>query len=221
MMSNSSIFDNSESPRAILVLDIDGTINPFFARYTLESNPEKLPGFEEFRIDSEVHGPASAFLQTDVLTDTFRKLQSLGVELVWGSAWNEGSNLILEMLQVPEVWPTIIFPEEMDFGMDIQTWKLSTVQEYIECNYTEDVPVVWIDDEIFSDAERWLNSRSGGGLLFRPERHQGVTESHWEELLVFVKSLVDSPPRTDASEKEWIEIDRLSTHLGYSNCTVE
>ena len=117
-MSNSSITDSLEHPRAVLVLDIDGTINPFFARHTLESNPEKLPGFEEFRIDSELHGPASAFLQTEVLTDTFRKLQSLGVELVWGSAWNEGSNLILEMLQTTEAWPTIIFPEEMNFGMD-------------------------------------------------------------------------------------------------------
>lgn len=216
-MSSSSIFDNSESPRAILVLDIDGTINPFFARYTLESNPEKLPGFEEFRIDSEVHGSANAFLQTNVLTDTFRKLQSRGVELVWGSAWNEGSNLILEMLQVPEVWPTIVFPEEMDFGMDIETWKLSTVKEYVESNYAETVPVLWMDDEIFSDAERWINSRSGGGFLFRPERHQGITESHWEEVLGLVDRLVDASPTTDFSDREWIEIDRLSTHLGYSN----
>lgn len=216
-MSSSSITDSVEHPRAVLVLDIDGTINPFFARYTLESNPEKMPGFEEFRIDSDIHGPASAFLQTGVLIDTFRKLQALGVELVWGSAWNEGANLVLEMLGLSEVWPTIIFPEEMDFSMDIQTWKLSTVQEYIESHYAEDVPVLWIDDEIFSDAEQWISSRSGGGLLFRPERHQGVTESHWNQILELVTQLVDSSQRTGSSNREWLEIDRSSTHLGYSN----
>lgn len=216
-MSSSSITDSVEHARAVLVLDIDGTINPFFARYTLESNPEKLPGFEGFRIDSERHGPASAFLQTDVLTDVFRKLQSLGVELVWGSAWNEGANLVLEMLGLSEVWPTIIFPEEMDFSMDIQTWKLSTVQEYIEAHYSEDVPVLWMDDEIFSDAEQWLNSRSGGGLLFRPERHQGLTESHWEQILHVANHLVDSSQPTGSSNREWVEIDGSSTHLGYSN----
>lgn len=216
-MSNPSISDNVDSPRAVLVLDIDGAINPYFAKHTLETSPERLPGFEGFRIESEVHGIASAYLQTGVLIDTFRKLQSLSVELVWGSAWNEGANLVLEMLGLSEVWPTIIFPEEMDFSMDIQTWKLSTVQEYIESHYAEDVPVLWIDDEIFSDAEQWISSRSGGGLLFRPERHQGVTESHWNQILELVTQLVDSSQRTGSSNREWLEIDRSSTHLGYSN----
>lgn len=216
-MSNPSTSDNVESPRAVLVLDIDGAINPYFAKHTLESHPERLPGFKGFRIESEVHGIASAYLQTEVLVETFKKLQALGVELVWGSAWNEGANLVLEMLGLSEVWPTIVFPEEMDFGMDIETWKLSTVKEYIESRYCESVPVLWIDDEVFSDAERWINSRSGGGLLFRPERHQGVTESHWEQILELVNQLMDSSQKAAPSDREWVEIDEPGTHLGYSN----
>lgn len=181
--------DSTANPKAILILDIDGTINPFFARYTLEDNPERLPNFEEFRINSDSHGSASAFLPRNLLTNSFHKLEELGVELTWGSAWNGGSNLILEMLEISSKWPTIIFPEEIDFGMDVKSWKLSTVRKYIDENYSETVPLIWLDDEIFSDAELWIQSREGGGLMIRPERHRGLSEEDWAKIISFVGAL--------------------------------
>lgn len=184
-----------KTPRGVLILDIDGSINPFYARHTLVDNPEKLPGFEEHSIQDERYGDARVFLQTAVLRDSLLKLQSLGIEPVWGSAWNESSNLILRMLfpEGAEDWPTIIFPEEIDFTPPIQSWKLATVREFIEDRYADSVPLIWIDDEIFGDAEEWLRSRSGHGFLLRPDRHRGATLEHWNEIVSFAGAL-DSVP---------------------------
>lgn len=179
------------APRGVLILDIDGSINPFFARSTLEDHPEKLPGFEEHFLRDEAYGDARVFLQTAVLRDSLRRLQELDIELVWGSAWNESSNLILKMLfpEGAENWPTVIFPEEIDFTPPIQSWKLATVREFIEARYGDSVPLIWIDDEIFGDAEDWLRSRSARSYMLRPERHRGATADDWGSILGFAESL--------------------------------
>ena len=183
--------------RAVLILDIDGTINPFFARQTLIERPEVLPGFEEHSFQDESFGEAHVFLQTAVLRSTLQRLQHIGVELLWGSAWNEHSNLILQMLfpEGAESWPTIIFPEEIDFSFSVQSWKLSTVREFIEARYAETVPLIWADDEIFEDAESWLTGRPGSGLLIRTDRHRGLTEDHWDRILRFADKLPPVDPQ--------------------------
>lgn len=178
-------------PRGVLILDIDGSINPFFARHTLEDHPEKLPGFEEHFLRDEAYGDARVFLQTAVLRDSLSKLQELGIELVWGSAWNENSNLILKMLfpEGAEHWPTVIFPEEIDFTPPIQSWKLATVREFIEARYGDSGPLIWIDDEIFGDAEDWLRSRPARSYMLRPNRHSGATAEDWSSIVSFAESL--------------------------------
>lgn len=179
-------------PLAVLILDIDGNINPFYARATLEDNPERLPGFREHSIQDESYGDARVFLQTEELRASLLRLRELGVELIWGSAWNESSNLILRML-FPEGmanWPTIIFPDEVPFSFEIQTWKLETVRSFIEENYHSSVPLIWLDDEVFADAQSWLESRTVPSLLIRPERHRGLTEDHWCSVESFVESLL-------------------------------
>jgi len=178
-------------PRAVLILDIDGTISPYAARIILSERPGALPGFEEHSIEDVSYGKADVFLQTAVLKDALQRLQRSGVELLWGSARNESSNLILRMLfpEGAEDWPTIVFPEEIDFSFSVQSWKLSTVREFIEARYDESVPLIWADDEIFEDAEDWLNSRPGAGLLIRPDRHRGLTEAHWAQIFHLVDSL--------------------------------
>ena len=179
------------SPRGVLILDIDGSINPFFARSTLKDHPEKLPGFEEHFLRDASYGDARVFLQTAVLRESIRELQELGIELVWGSAWNENSNLILRMLfpEGAEHWPTVVFPEELDFTPPIQSWKLATVREFIEEHYDSSAPLIWVDDEIFGDAEEWFRSRPARSYMLRPERHRGATADDWKSMVSFARSL--------------------------------
>jgi len=183
---------SDRSPRAVLILDIDGNLNPYYARHTLEDRPERLPGFEECTFLDPQWGAASVFLQANELRVRFRELREAGVELLWGSAWNENSNLITRMLFPDgdfEDAPTVVFPEEIEFSLSVQTWKLSTVQSYIENHYEDSVPLIWTDDEVFEDGERWVQERQAPGLVIRPERHTGLRLQDWESISTFVASL--------------------------------
>lgn len=178
-------------PKAVLLLDIDGTISPYFASSTLKLHPEKLPGFEEHSIESKEHGSARVYLQTKVLKEKLSTLEKMGVQVIWASAWNEASNLILSMLysDADKAYPTIIFPEEIDFSLEIQSWKLSTVKEYMNANFSDSTPLIWLDDEIFDDAKKWLEGRAGVGLMIRPDRHIGITEDNWNLILELAETL--------------------------------
>jgi len=180
------------SPRAVLILDIDGNLNPYYARHTLADRPERLPGFEECTFLDPQWGAASVFLQANELRVRFRELREAGVELLWGSAWNENSNLIIRMLFPDsdfEDAPIIVFPEEIEFSLSVQTWKLSTVERYIKDHYEDSVPLIWTDDEVFEDGERWVHQRPGSGLVIRPERHTGLRLQDWESIAAFVAEL--------------------------------
>lgn len=186
-MQPSSKFD----PKAVFLLDIDGTINPYFAESTLKISPEKLPRFDEHYLEDDYYGVARVYLQTSVLRTSIDKLKKLGVEVIWASAWNQSANLLLNAISPDEsqVWKTIVFPDEINFGLSIKTWKLSTVREFIESNYNDSTAIIWADDEVFDDAQKWLDSRLGSSLLLQPERHTGLTESDWDRLLSFAETL--------------------------------
>jgi len=184
---------SERSPRAILILDIDGNLNPYYARHTLKDHPERLPGFEEHSFLDPDWGAASVFLQTEELRRRLSELRQSGVEILWGSAWNEGSNLIFRMLfpEGFEAAPAIIFPEEIEFSFSVQTWKLSTVRGYIEAHYEDSTPLIWTDDEVFEDGAEWVSSRTAPGLTIRPERHTGLTTDDWARISAFVADLSD------------------------------
>lgn len=184
--------NGERSPRAVLILDIDGNLNPYYARHTLKDNPERLPGFENHSISDPRRGAAAVYLQTAELRRRFRELRSAGVELLWGSAWNEGANLIFRMLFPEgdfEDAPTVVFEDEIDFSFSVQTWKLATVRRYIEEHYEDSVPLIWTDDEVFEDAERWVYERPAPGLVIRPERHTGLQLQDWDTIATFVATL--------------------------------
>lgn len=176
-------------PRAVLILDIDGTINPFYARIAKEQGQPAFKDFSEYAIEDSVFGKASAFLEGELLKRIFGELKEAGVELVWGSAWNEGSNLVLSMLGIEDRWPTIDFSEGIDFSPSIMSWKLSTVRSYVENRYGDQMPLIWLEDELYEDAEAWLASRGSEQLSISPDRNRGLTRAHWQQVLDFVASL--------------------------------
>lgn len=179
-------------PRAVLILDIDGTINPFYARMAKEQGQAAFENFSEYAIEDGAFGKASAFLEGELLVRLFGELKAAGVELVWGSAWNEGSNLALSMLGSEERWPAILFSDGIDFSPSIMSWKLSTVRSYVETHYGGQMPLIWLDDELYEDAESWLASRGSEYLFISPDSNRGLTGSHWQQVLDFVASLPES-----------------------------
>ena len=149
----------------LLFLDIDGVLNP------LSNTPP--PGFQAYFIDgysvslSDRHG---RWLRE--LHETF--------EIVWASTWEHSANVA--------VGPLLGLPllGVVEFGNDRvgDTWKLPAVSER-----AGDRPLVWIDDELYEDAQSWSRARDAPTLLVRPLASDGFTKSNFRSVVKFGERL--------------------------------
>jgi len=156
-----------------IIIDIDGVLNPFYARYS------QLEGFTEYSAQKY-----SAFLNKELITSWFKKFKDADVNLVWGSAWFQESNLILEMLDMDEKWECIKISTE-DVGLG--TWKIKSIRGWVEDNTSPNDLLVWIDDELEEDAFLWAAER-GNMLAIKPAKESGLGETDFQEIWDFLES---------------------------------
>lgn len=147
--------------RPLLLLDVDGVLQP-----TGSSVP---PGYQRFTDDTSSvvlrpeHGPW--------LLDLAEHF-----DLVWASTWGASANeAIGRRLGLPEL-PHVELGELPRHG----TRKLAAVQAYVG-----DRAVVWIDDELYDDAEAWRAERSPPTFLRRTAGGVGLTELDVKLIQVF------------------------------------
>jgi hypothetical protein len=143
--------------RPLLLLDVDGVLNPFAAT----SCPD---GFTEENIRG---------FQVRLSPWHQRWLHELHqqFEVVWATAWEAHANHeIAPRLGLPE-WPHITFNR----GSRAQTWKLPDVVAYVGHR-----PTVWIDDDLNADAYQW--AAAGCRMLVRTEPDVGLTRAHVDQI---------------------------------------
>ncbi|MEM9204010.1 MAG: HAD domain-containing protein [Actinomycetota bacterium] len=135
----------------VLFLDIDGVFNPLGV-----SSP---PGFRTDYVDgfevaiSEAHATWLASLRGRA-------------QLVWATTWEYSANRSMgPALGLPQL-PVLEFNE----GREGDTWKLPAVREWVG-----DRPMVWVDDELYSDAFAWAEARPSRTLLVRPSAYAGLS----------------------------------------------
>ena len=73
---------------------------------------------------------------------------------------------------------------EFNSGRVGGTWKLADVSRY-----ADDRPAAWVDDDLFSDAFRWAETRGAPTLLIRTMASVGLTEEHFAELEAFGRAM--------------------------------
>ena len=155
--------------RPTLFLDIDGVLNP-----TGTTSPP--PGYElhatdEYRVATNpLHGQWLAQLATRY-------------QLVWASTWAGAANTVFAPLYDMEQLPHVEFrhlrqPHE-------GTRKLSDIRDYVD-EHAGDLPVAWIDDELYEDAHQWAAERNAPTLLLRTSSSVGMTLEDVQKLLAFV-----------------------------------
>lgn len=147
--------------RPLLLLDVDGVLNP------LANRPP--PGFRLQRIDGyEVALSAQHQRWLSELAQSF--------DLAWATTWEQSANeSIGPLLGLPEI-PVVRFVGERAGD----TWKLETVRRFVG-----DRPLVWIDDELFLDAYEWARTRDAPTLLIRPSSSVGMTSAHFDQICQF------------------------------------
>lgn len=158
--------------RNLTIIDIDGVLNPFYARQS------QLEGFQEFILPNNLH---SVFLNLKLQVPYLKQMNEMS-EIVWGSAWGANSNMLSEYLGLEQLqWIPI---SNTDVGLG--TWKIKSIRKWVEEHDGEYDKVIWIDDELESDAFEWAKER-GRMLAVAPDRVNGLTKNEFESIVNFLK----------------------------------
>jgi len=146
----------------LLLLDVDGVLNPYAASDCPVGYDEHefFPGEEPVRL-CPAHGSW---------------LEELAVQfqLVWATAWGaEANRLLAPRLQIPGL-PVIRFPAAPFHPRD----KLAAI-----IRYAGHRPLVWIDDQLTPEAHAWADQRRIPTLLIGTDPAEGLTRAAVEQAL--------------------------------------
>ncbi|MER5498257.1 HAD domain-containing protein [Streptomyces sp. NPDC002466] len=153
----------------LLLLDVDGVLNPFAARDCPEGYREHgfFPGEEPPVRLCDAHGPW--------LADLGREF-----ELVWATGWEDQANtFITPVLNLPTL-PVVRFPP-VPFD---PAEKVPAIDAF-----AGDRPAAWVDDAHTPEALAWARSRTAPTLLVTTDPARGLTADMIQELLCWRGSL--------------------------------
>jgi hypothetical protein len=148
--------------RPLLMLDVDGVLNPYAAPACPAGYQELdlFPGEEPVWLCSQ-HGP------------WLREL-AVEFELVWATGWGADANLVLApLLRLPDL-PVLALPPAPFDPAD----KLPAV-----ASFARDRPLAWIDDLLPADADGWASSRGVPTLLLGVDPAEGLTRPAVDQAL--------------------------------------
>ena len=158
----------SDDPRPILLVDVDGVLNPWEAEFC----PDGFAEYEFFPGEPVLLSPGHGALLTS-LADAY--------ELVWATAWEHNANrFICPVLALPAL-PVIEFPLG---GRDLLFRKLPAVAEAVG-----DRPCAWIDDVHPPDHYEWAATRGVPTLIVDINPAEGLTSAVAERLAEWAATL--------------------------------
>lgn len=128
--------------RPILLLDVDGPLNPYASKAT--KRPE---GFHTHRMRPkgwELGKPLRVWLNPE----HGKKLKALGYEIVWATAWGKDANIwIGPHVGLPKLEYIDWGPHDPDHTDRKLLWKTQQVASYMQKHHPG-VDFIWVDDEI-------------------------------------------------------------------------
>lgn len=153
----------------VLLLDLDGVLNPFAAPSCPEGYQERVffegEGAERYCV---AHG------------GWIHELAAAG-ELWWATGWGENANeLYLPMLGIIEPLPVVRFPP-VPFDPELKVPAIDAA--------VGDRPVAWIDDNHTAAGRRWADDRAAPTLLVPIDPAIGWTRADVDLVLGWVERL--------------------------------
>jgi hypothetical protein len=140
--------------RPLLLLDVDGVLNPYGA--------ECPAGFTEHVLFPDEIDPVRVCLDHG---DWIGELAG-PYEVVWATGWGEEANrLLAPLLGIPRL-PVVPFPQ-LPFSADLKVPAIDAL--------AGDRPAAWIDDMLGPAAYDWAEQRSAPTLLLPADPAVGLT----------------------------------------------
>ncbi|TFD45398.1 hypothetical protein E3T55_18890 [Cryobacterium frigoriphilum] len=152
-------------PRVLILLDVDGVLNPVAQHPRL------------------VLSPARALL--------VQRLAALG-DIVWATTWSPTHTFHLTRdLELPSATEGIAFPRDLhvDPRAPAPTPKLHWIARWLARQDEPPTAVVWIDDLLRPDAVDWAAAQPYPTLLVHPEPRVGLAPEHLDAVTAFVAAL--------------------------------
>jgi hypothetical protein len=171
--------------KPLLLLDVDGPLNPFAARQTLRpagyNTHRMLP--EGWLAREAARGKRARPIRVWLNPAHGPALMALPFELVWATAWTHGANqLIAGHVGLPRL-PVITWPEMFQVDPDGVHWKTRHL-----VSWAAGRPFAWVDDE-HTDADRaWVAANHAGpALLHYVDPGIGLTDDDFAALKVWAE----------------------------------
>jgi hypothetical protein len=163
------MIEHVTTDRPILLVDIDGVLNP----WGIETCPE---GFQEYELFSDHDEP----MRLAAFHGEWLRELSAVFDLAWASAWGSQAHKLLGPILGLEEFPFVpMLP--MPFPPED---KVAAVAEFVR-----DQAAAWIDDMLVEAAFRWATSRRVPTLLLAIDHTAGLTRPTVDQLLTWAAQL--------------------------------
>lgn len=168
--------------RPLLLLDIDGPLNPFRAAWFKGRVPAQGYDFHDLTPEG---GVTYRVARNQDHGRQICVLAELGFEPVWASTWLEDANgLVSPLLGLPTDLAVVPLARPR-IARGKRCWKAPQIAEWVG-----DRPFAWFDDEINRATRDWLaNAGLAKNLAHRVEPHIGLTDDDFGDLRAFVEGL--------------------------------
>ena len=151
------------APRPLLLMDVDGVLNPF---------PDTPEGFDEFDFFPGEEEPVRL---TRVHAEWLGELGEV-YEMAWATGWGDHANRVLAAhFGLPE-YPVVVVPSVRFEPAD----KVPAVAAF-----AGDRPAAWVDDIVTPEAREWAATRAAPTLLVDVDSAVGLTRAAVDELLAW------------------------------------
>lgn len=170
--------------RPLLLMDVDGPLNPFDAPWFGTNVP--LPGYRFHDLvpsDGKQYRVALSQEHAEALTDLAEEF-----DLVWATTWRHDANrLISPILGLSEDLPVIPLIRPRGVDNKGRSWKVQQIVDWVGPG----LPFVWFDDEINRKTRSWLRAADWLGplLALRVPATRGLVREDFNEIWNFAESL--------------------------------